>query len=157
MKRHEAEELLYKIVFKHTGYRLRSGEDEYILDDLLFHGFRPPVLPEEIQQAIMHIYYAGYTLNQFEEDALMDPLIAAELQRRRAPKTPKKRMTRTIFQTVVKELTSIRSMLEENKILPNGLDCFINKQFVGSLHKCGSTVLLPKDVVELRRKSQKAK
>ncbi|HBI00873.1 MAG TPA: hypothetical protein DDY18_04535 [Flavobacterium sp.] len=45
-------------------------------------GMKPPSLPSDHQQAIMQVYYDGYTMNQWEEDFDKDPKVVAALQRR---------------------------------------------------------------------------
>lgn len=54
-----------------------------ILNKVEEMGMRPPPVSEEDAQAIMSIYYAGYTLNQWDEDLAKDEQVA-EAKKRRA-------------------------------------------------------------------------
>jgi hypothetical protein len=47
-------------------------------------GLRPPRVSEEDAQAIMHVYYAGYTLNQWDEDIEKDEKVMEAKRRREA-------------------------------------------------------------------------
>lgn len=46
-------------------------------------GMRPPRLPEMHCQAIMDVYYGGYTFNMWEEDFEKDPKIVEALEKRK--------------------------------------------------------------------------
>ena len=65
-----------------TEFILVTEEAELMLRAMENAGMKPPRLPEEICQAILHIYYMGYSLYQWEEDALKDEKVVAELKRR---------------------------------------------------------------------------
>lgn len=55
---------------------------ELLLKDMEELGMRPPRLPEEDCQAILSVYYAGYSLNQWEEDAVKDEKVMEAKARR---------------------------------------------------------------------------
>lgn len=66
---------------------------EFLEKDL---GMRPPCLPEDHCQALMDVYYAGYTFYQWEEDFEKDVQAVAALKRRQefAAMTPEERKAR---------------------------------------------------------------
>lgn len=53
-----------------------------ILYFLEANGMKPPTLPEEYCQAIMSIYYGGYSFNQWEEEFYKDEKVVEALTRR---------------------------------------------------------------------------
>lgn len=73
------------------------GVSRWDLDRLLAHmidaGMEKPRLEEMKCQAIMDVYYGGYTLNQWDEDFEKDPKIVAAFKRREsyANMTPEQR------------------------------------------------------------------
>lgn len=52
-----------------------------ILDFLEELGMAPPCLPEDHCQAIMQIYYDGYSFYKWEEDFQKDPKVVEALER----------------------------------------------------------------------------
>jgi hypothetical protein len=56
---------------------------EAILSRLERAGMRPPQLDEDKCQALMHVYYAGYTFNQWDEEFEKDEKAVAALKLRR--------------------------------------------------------------------------
>lgn len=53
-----------------------------MLDMMLGFGMAPPCVSEEDRQAIMHVYYAGYTFHQWDEDLEKDEKVMSAKQRR---------------------------------------------------------------------------
>ena len=51
---------------------LTDDEASQLLQGLEDAGMKPPALPEDYCQAIMQVYYAGYTFNKWEEDVVKD-------------------------------------------------------------------------------------
>lgn len=87
MKRSEMVDILSKNInsmLDRQTSEISNAAISNILRNLEEAGMKPPRLPEEICQAIMHIYYAGYSLYQWEEDILKDEKVVEELERRRA-------------------------------------------------------------------------
>ena len=66
------------------GTHFYLNDADTLLKKLEALGMKPPRLPEEYCQAIMHIYYAGYTFNQWEEEIVKDEKVMAEVERRRS-------------------------------------------------------------------------
>lgn len=62
-------------------------EVEIILRFLEAQGMKPPRLPEDTCQAILNVYYAGYSLNQWEEDIEKDAAVMEMKARREKAKT----------------------------------------------------------------------
>ena len=54
-------------------------------------GIKPPRLPEEYCQAIMSVYYAGYSFHQWEEEIEKDEQVMKALNRRRELNESRKR------------------------------------------------------------------
>jgi hypothetical protein len=54
---------------------------------------RPPRTTDDNAQAIMHVYYAGYTLNQWDEDVEKDEKVM-EAKRQRAEAEERRRAAR---------------------------------------------------------------
>jgi len=101
MKRYEAVELLRNSILTHMNCEASccNTDDEMysnILRDMEKAGMRAPTLPEDMCQAILHIYYAGYSLNIWEEEFYKDSKAVAELERRQAyaALTPEQRVER---------------------------------------------------------------
>lgn len=46
-------------------------------------GIKPPALDAEKQQALMSVYYGGYTVNQWDEDFAKNKLVVATMMARR--------------------------------------------------------------------------
>jgi hypothetical protein len=72
MKRNEAVELLREIVLEHMNCQC-CDSDEKMFSTMLKEiqekiGMEPPRLPEDECQALMRVYYSGYTFNQWDED-----------------------------------------------------------------------------------------
>lgn len=85
MKRSEMKELitgLFKIAEKYPN----EMNAENLLSWLDEKGMRPPRLPEDHCQALLSVYYAGYTLYQWEEDFEKDPKAVEALNKRLARK-----------------------------------------------------------------------
>jgi len=55
---------------------------EEVLSKIESLGMKPPCLPENHCQAIMDVYYAGYTFNKWEEDFEKDDKLVKALERR---------------------------------------------------------------------------
>lgn len=76
MKRKEMVEALATKLYTED---LTPAIDKWAANDLLLFlensGMKPPRLPEEDCQAIMHVYYGNYTFNQWEEDAEKDEAV----------------------------------------------------------------------------------
>lgn len=59
-----------------------AGSEEHILSMLEGHGMKPPTLPEDYCQAIMDVYYGGYSFNQWEEEIEKDEKVMEAYNRR---------------------------------------------------------------------------
>jgi hypothetical protein len=55
---------------------------EEMLQKMESLGMKPPRLPESYCQAIMSVYYGGYTYNQWEEEVEKDEKVMAAKKRR---------------------------------------------------------------------------
>lgn len=71
-----------------------------ILKEIEKLGMLPPRISEEAAQATMHLYYAGYSLNRWDEDLEKDEAIMAvmksraEAAKKRQEKVEQRRRTR---------------------------------------------------------------
>lgn len=65
-----------------------------VLDYIESLGMMPPRLPEEDCQALMSIYYGGYTTHQWEEDFVKDEK-AQEAKKRRAEAAERRKQKAT--------------------------------------------------------------
>lgn len=81
MKRTEMIEIIDKILFEHE-LPLLQGISKEILGSLEAAGMAPPTLPGDYCQAIMHVYYGGYSFHQWEEEVEKDEKVMAALKRR---------------------------------------------------------------------------
>lgn len=93
MKRSEMVQMLKNIVFmaSQDDIHFNDIEASELLNRLEHVGMKPPRLPEEYCQAIMTVYYAGFSFYQWEEDVEKDVQVMETLKRRRNPiKTPKR-------------------------------------------------------------------
>lgn len=87
MKRLEAQNILYNIVMKHMNCQCYHTDDDMAenmlkdVEDLL--GMAPPRLPEDYCQAIMSVYYGGYSFNKWEDEVLKDTAVMEAYNRRR--------------------------------------------------------------------------
>lgn len=96
MKRSEMIDRLAKWLDLSESTVLMNGNDgkaKQLLDQLEAWGMKPPALSEEYQQGILHTYYAGYSLYQWDEDIANDKKVMEFVEKRRALKkmTPKER------------------------------------------------------------------
>ncbi len=85
MKRMDAIQSLIKIVRDNCFddcFILTKEEADKMLLALENIGMRPPSLPEMHCQAIMDVYYGGYSFNQWEEDFEKDEKVMKALQKR---------------------------------------------------------------------------
>src|ERR1700677_2358269 len=57
---------------------------EFVWAELTKLGIKPPPVSEEMRQCIMHVYYAGYTFNQWDEDLEKDQQVMETKKRREA-------------------------------------------------------------------------
>jgi hypothetical protein len=78
---------------------------EELLDFIESKGMKPPSVSEEDQQAIMSVYYGGYTFNQWDEDLEKDE----KVQKMKTRRAKFKNMT---FEERLREL---KSKNEEDK------------------------------------------
>jgi hypothetical protein len=71
------------------------GQAESLLNHIEFLGMKPPSVSEEDRQAIISVYYAGYTFNQWDEDLLKDEKVqAARLRRKKYREEAQKHETK---------------------------------------------------------------
>lgn len=63
-----------------------TGSAEQALSMLEDFGMKPPTLPEDYCQAIMHVYYGGCSFNQWEEEIEKDEKVMEAYNRRRSNK-----------------------------------------------------------------------
>jgi hypothetical protein len=88
MKRSEAVQLAQKYLDHNAGQLV--GEQLVRFAESILE-MKPPRLPEEDCQAIMHVYYAGYTFYQWEEDAAKDEKVQEAKDRRRVARENRNR------------------------------------------------------------------
>ena len=60
-----------------------ESEADTLLAFLEKTGMRPPMLDEDKVQALMSVYYGGYTINQWDEDFEKDAAAVSALDRRK--------------------------------------------------------------------------
>lgn len=96
MKRTEMVQYITKLLATYDDCALDSTTANEILEGLEQLGMVAPRLPSDHCQAIMDVYYGGYTFHQWEEDAEKDKKVMAALAKRkeRASLTPEERKTR---------------------------------------------------------------
>jgi hypothetical protein len=85
MKRDEMVEILKQSVLKHMNCECCYNDFmmySSILKELEDAGLKPPKLSQDKCQALMAVYYGGYTFNQWDEDFSKDEKAVAALERR---------------------------------------------------------------------------
>lgn len=82
MKRSDAVSNIKAIVNNMSDFDITTYAAENLLTKLEEMGMKPPTLPEDYCQAIMHVYYGGYSFNQWEEDIEKDERIMEAYNRR---------------------------------------------------------------------------
>ncbi len=74
---------------------VNRSEREKLAAEIVAHalkiGMRPPSVSEEDKQAIMSVYYAGYTFNQWDEDLEKDEKIQGSKRVRQEAKLRRKK------------------------------------------------------------------
>ena len=80
-------EQMVEIIMEELSGKLNYSEMPLItaselLAKLEASGMKPPCLDSDTCQAIMSVYYAGYTLNQWDEDIEKDEEVMAKKKRR---------------------------------------------------------------------------
>jgi hypothetical protein len=86
MKRSDFLKELYDSVDRFHDSNSTQNMVDYLLDECERLGMRPPRVSEEDAQALMHVYYGGYSLNQWDEDLAKDEKVADMKQRRHKAK-----------------------------------------------------------------------
>jgi len=81
MKRSEILKLIEQVIHADKDNSDVQTKAENMLNSLEQAGMMPPCLPENHCQAIMQIYYGGYSFYKWEEDFQKDPKVVEALER----------------------------------------------------------------------------
>lgn len=82
MKRTDFITEFQKILERYEDCKLNNKAASEILAEIEKLGMKPPTLPQQYCQAILKIYCAGYTFNQWEEEIEKDEHVMAAKSRR---------------------------------------------------------------------------
>jgi len=82
MKRIEMLEILKQILESECNEKFKQDSLDRILSAIERAGMEPPHISQDATQAAIHLYYGGFSYNQWDEDLLKDQKLQDEIKRR---------------------------------------------------------------------------